>query len=49
VLEEVTTDNNAPEGEEGFVDVIASFVSGTKSAHLMEPTDSPLDHPAMNT
>src|SRR5436190_23947647 len=48
-LEEVAANDDAAECEEGFVDIVASFVSCAKTSELMEPTDGPLNNPAINS
>jgi hypothetical protein len=40
-------DEGAAEGEEGLMDVGAAFVADSQPAKAVEPSQHPLDHPAV--
>ncbi len=45
---EVSADDDAAEGQEGFMDVVSSFESHAESAELMKPTHGSFHHPAID-
>jgi len=47
VVEASVADQAAAEGEEGFVDVGAAFVTHEQSFHLVEPAEGAFDDPAV--
>ena len=42
------TDQNTAQGHERFMDVVAPIIADAKAAILVEPTEGPLHHPAVN-
>jgi len=42
------TDQDTAQGHERFMDVVAPIVADAEAAMLMEPTEGPLHHPAVN-